>query len=51
MDMKWYFIAIAVIFASMFAEQEYDSHYKAQCRIAYSKYNHTPEEINKVCGN
>lgn len=49
-DIKWYFIAIAVIFGGGMAAATVSEYSKSQCKIEYAKSNRTVDEITQVCG-
>lgn len=50
MEMKWYFIAMAMMMVAMFAGLAYDAHTKSNCALAYATSNWTAAEIQKICG-
>ena len=49
MEMKWLMIAWATIMVAMFIGAGYESHTKANCRVAFAQSNKTVDEIEKIC--
>ena len=47
---KWFFIAAAFLFVSMFAPLVADSYSKMICKQSAFEHNYTPEQIVKICG-
>ena len=50
MEVKWFMIAIAVIFGMMFAGMGIDQYSKSQCRIEAIKAGVEADKINQACG-
>lgn len=48
-EVKWYFIAIAVIFGLGVIGMAYTEHGKQECKIAALEAHLTPDEVEKVC--
>ncbi len=49
MEIKWFAIAVSVIFGGGMAAAGIGEYQKGQCKIAYVQSNKTAEEINKIC--
>jgi hypothetical protein len=49
MEIKWFMIAIAVIFGGGMAAAGVGEYQKGQCKIAYVHSTKTAEEINRIC--
>ena len=48
-DIKWYFIAMIVIFTGGIAAGAYSDHQKSQCKISALQAHVNPADIEKVC--
>lgn len=49
-ELKWYFLAVSVIFGGAMLAAVVSDYSKNQCKIEYAKTTRTVEEIAQVCG-
>jgi hypothetical protein len=50
-ELKWFFIAITVIFGIGGIGMAISAYQQSQCKIEYAKTNRTVAEIAQVCSN
>ena len=51
MEVKWFMIAVAVIFGLMFVGMGVEQYTKSQCRIEAIKAGVEAEKISQACGS